>query len=115
VGLGAHIGYPPRVSEPKFKIGHIVRHTKFDYRAVVVDVQDHFGLSDDWYERVARSRPPKDKPWYRILVNDTQKEAYVAEQHLEAEVSGEPIVHPLLDLFFDSFHGDHYSRSNDPN
>ncbi len=103
------------MSEPEFKIGQVVRHCKLDYRGVVVDADEQFSLSDEWYERVARSRPPKDKPWYRVLVSETHQETYVAQRHLEADSTGEPIDHPLLDLFFDSFHGDHYARSNDLN
>ena len=36
---------------------------------VVVDVDATFQGSEAWYEQVARSRPPKDQPWYRVLVD----------------------------------------------
>ena len=69
--------------QPKFAIGELVRHLKFGYRGVVVDVDLTFELSQEWYDQVARSRPPKDKPWYRVLVHDSVHETYVAERHLE--------------------------------
>ena len=98
-----------------FLIGQIVRHNRFGYRGVVVDVDLSFGLSEQWYEEVARSRPPKDKPWYRVLVHGSDQETYVAERHLGADVGEEPILHPRIDEFFDERVGDHYVRSRDLN
>lgn len=95
--------------DPKFSVGQLVSHLKFDYRGVIVEVNDTFQLSDEWYEAVARSRPPKDQPWYRVLVHGATHETYVAEHHLERDHSSEPISHPLLGLFFDEFCGDHYA------
>ncbi|MCU7879607.1 MAG: heat shock protein HspQ [Candidatus Thiodiazotropha sp. (ex Lucinoma aequizonata)] len=43
-----------------FSVGDLVYHRLFDYRGVVVDVDPQFMLSEEWYENVARSRPPKD-------------------------------------------------------
>lgn len=100
---------------PKFKIGQIVHHQKFGYRGVVFDIDLTFGLSDEWYEQVARSRPPKTKPWYRVLVHNSDHETYVAERHLEPDPEGGEIKNPHLSLFFDSFHGDHYARSRELN
>ncbi len=99
----------------RFQIGQIVRHKKFNYRGVVVDADLVFNLSEEWYQRIARSRPPKDQPWYRVLVADSRDETYVAERHLEPDESGAPIQHPRVSKFFDSFHGDHYARDRDLN
>jgi len=54
----------------QFSIGDLVHHKLFDYRGVVFDVDPRLMLSEEWYEAVARSRPPKDQPWYRVLVHD---------------------------------------------
>ena len=83
-----------------FAVGDLVRHRLFDYRGVIVDVDPQFMLSDEWYERVALSRPPKDEPWYRVLVHDAQHDTYVAERNLESDSSGEPIRHPLIGTQF---------------
>jgi len=56
-------------------------------------VDETFQGSDEWYDEVARSRPPKDKPWYHVLVHGASHRTYVAERHLEPDVSGEPIEH----------------------
>ena len=87
----------------RFGVGQLVRHLRFGYRGVVVDVDPEFGLSDAWYEEVARSRPPRDRPWYHVLVDDAEHTTYVAERHLEADPSGEPVRHPLIDRYFGAF------------
>lgn len=94
----------------KFSIGQLVHHLKFGYRGVVVDLDLTFAESDEWYERVARSRPPKDRPWYRVLVDGSLHETYVAERHLEPDNAAEPIEHPRIDEFFDDFRDGHYVR-----
>lgn len=97
--------------ETRFFPGETVCHKRFGYRGVVVDVDPNFQLSDDWYDQMARSRPPKDRPWYHVLVNEATHMTYVAERNLEPDVTGEPIRHPLLGDFFDTFEGGRYLRS----
>jgi heat shock protein HspQ len=99
------------ISETKsadFCVGELVHHKLFDYRGVIVDVDPQFMLSEEWYEAVARSRPPKDEPWYRVLVHNTSDETYVAERNLESDVSGEPIHHPLVMKCFARFSDGRY-------
>ena len=88
------------VSAAKFEVGQIVHHLKFGYRGVVFDVDPYFQGTDEWYEQVARSRPPKDRPWYHVLVHDAAHTTYVAERHLEPDPEGGPIHHRLLDHLF---------------
>ncbi|MGD8206521.1 MAG: heat shock protein HspQ [Thiohalocapsa sp.] len=97
----------------KFHIGQLVHHRLFDYRGVVVDVDPVFSASAEWYDRVARSRPPKDRPWYRVLVDGGQHETYVAERNLEDDGSGKPISHPLVEQFFSGIEDGSY-RSRNP-
>ncbi len=89
--------------DAKFSIGRAVRHLRFDYRGVIYDVDPVFTGSDEWYEHVAKSRPPKDQPWYKVLVHQGTHETYVAERHLELDDSGEQIVHPALSYVFERF------------
>ncbi len=91
-----------------FSIGDLVHHKLFDYRGVIVDVDPHLMLSDDWYEAVARSRPPKDRPWKRVLMHDATHETYVAERNLESDSSSAPVRHPLIDTFFRNFSDGRY-------
>jgi heat shock protein HspQ len=87
--------------EAKFQVGQVIHHRLFDYRGVIVDVDATFQGTEAWYQSVARSRPPKDQPWYHVLVHQAEHMTYVAERNLEPDLSGEPVVHPVLDQFFD--------------
>lgn len=92
----------------KFAIGQIVRHNKAGYRGAVFGVDSAFDLSEDWYEQVALSRPPKDKPWYHVLVDGARHTTYVAERHLAPSEDQGQIAHPLLGQYFSSFDGRRY-------
>ena len=91
------------MKQAKFSIGQCVQHRLFDYRGVIVDVDAEFLGSDEWYDEIARSRPPKDEPWYHVLVHDADNETYVAERNLEPDQTYEPVNHPLLGEFFSGF------------
>lgn len=93
-----------------FHVGQLVHHVRFGYRGVVFDVDPDFQGSDDWYEQVARSRPPKDAPWYHVLPDGADHSTYVAERNLEADASSEPIRHPLVERIFDRFENGRYER-----
>lgn len=90
-------------AHPRFGIGQLIHHRKFGYRGVIVDVDPVFQGTQEWYELVARSRPPKDRPWYHVLVHDASHSTYVAERHLEPDPTGEQINHPALGRFFQAF------------
>ncbi|HDN26799.1 MAG TPA: heat shock protein HspQ [Thioploca sp.] len=83
-----------------FSIGQLVNHKLFHYRGVIIDVDPQFMLSEQWYEMVAKSRPPKDQPWYRVLRHNVPHQTYVAQRHLEPDLSEEPINHPEINLYF---------------
>lgn len=94
----------------RFNVGQLVHHVKFDYRGVVIDVDAEFQGTDNWYLQVARSRPPKDHPWYHVLVDNSDNITYVAERHLEADESQLPVNHPFVEQIFSSFTDGAYRR-----
>jgi len=94
-----------------FAVGAVICHRRFGYRGVIVDVDAVFSGSDAWYDQVARSRPPKDQPWYHVLPDAAEHTTYVAERHLELDDSGRPVQHPLLDHYFDAFSEGRYRRT----
>ncbi len=96
------------MKQAKWNVGQLVHHRLFGYRGVVYDVDPEFMLSDEWYEVMARSRPPKDEPWYRVLVDGADYETYVAQCNLEEDSSREPIQHPEVSNLFTTFSGDRY-------
>ncbi len=99
-----------KAARARFQVGQPVHHKLFDYRGVVVDVDADFQGSDEWYETMARTRPPKDKPWYHVLVHDAVHMTYVTERNLEPDLSGEPIRHPALSQFFGELRDGLYVR-----
>jgi len=99
----------------KFQIGQIVHHKLFDYTGVVFDIDPLFQSLEEWYEQVAQSRPPKNKPWYHILVHTAKHTTYVAEQNLDLEEHPKAIQHTLIYSLFTKFDGSQYqlkSRTN---
>ena len=89
----------------KYHLGQVVRHRKHPFRGVVFDVDPNFSNSDEWYEAIPEdSRPAKEQPFYHLLAENEQcyYVAYVSEQNLLPDESGEPVEHPDLgDLFGD--------------
>ena len=56
------MGTVTSITKVKFSVGELVHHRLFDYRGVIVDVDKDFQATDEWYEAVAKSRPPKISP-----------------------------------------------------
>lgn len=87
----------------KYSLGQVVRHRKHPFRGVVFDVDAEFSNSDDWYESIPEeSRPDRDQPFYHLFAETeaTFYTAYVSEQNLEPDASGEPVEHPeVLEVF----------------
>lgn len=77
----------------------------------MVSVDDSFQGTEEWYDEMAVSCPPKDHPWYHVLVDGADHETYVAERHLEHDSSGAPVEHPLLRVFFDELRDGRYVRT----
>ena len=109
------MGTVTNITRVNFSVGDVVHHLLFGYRGVVVDIDYKFQATDEWYEQVARSRPPKDKPWYHVLVHNKEHTTYVAEQNLELDSNAEPIEHPLLEHFFSSYENGKYIQRKSVN
>ena len=88
-------------TEAKFDVGQRIHHRIFDYRGLIFDVDPCFQGTQEWYEKMAKSRPPQDEPWYHVLVHDATHTTYVAEQNLEMDPSDEEVDHPLVSQLFD--------------
>jgi heat shock protein HspQ len=89
----------------KYHIGQVLRHRKHPFRGVVFDVDARFENTQDWYENIPEeARPSKNQPFYHLLAENEQSYyvAYVSEQNLVPDETGEPVGHPdLPDLFGD--------------
>ena len=93
----------------KFAIGQVVRHRIFPFRGVVFDVDPVFANTEEWWQSIPEDiRPTKDQPFYHLLAEneDNSYVAYVSEQNLLPDDSGEPVGHPQTSVIFESFeHG----------
>ena len=95
----------------RFKVGDVIFHQRYQYRGVVFGCDSHFKGDDDWYHS-NRTQPNREQPWYHVLVDEAQHTTYVAQENLEADVTGDPVSHPLIDKIFASFHdGRYYNHS----
>lgn len=89
--------------EAKFGIGQVVKHRVFPFRGVIYDVDPSFANTEDWWLSIpAEVRPSKDQPFYHLYAEnaETQYIAYVSEQNLLPDESGEPVRHPQVDEMF---------------
>ena len=89
--------------QAKYRIGQVVRHRVFPFRGVVFDIDPSFNNTEEWYLSIPEEiRPTKDQPFYHLLAENAESEyiAYVSEQNLLPDNSGEPLRHPELDERF---------------
>jgi heat shock protein HspQ len=83
----------------RFKLGQVVRHRVFPFRGVIFDIDPEFSNTEEWYQSIpAEVRPRKDQPFYHLFAENAESEyiAYVSEQNLLPDTSGEPIRHPQV-------------------
>ena len=88
----------------KYKLGEVVKHRVFPFRGVVFDVDPVFSNTEEWWESIPEDiRPTKDQPFYHLFAEnaDTEYVAYVSEQNLIPDTSGEPVRHPQVEETFD--------------
>ena len=107
-----------KVRQAKFQVGQIVRHRFFPFRGVIFDVDPVFDNSEEWYQAIPEEiRPSKDQPFYHLLAENSETEyiAYVSEQNLLPDESGEPVRHPQVRDLFGSFSKGMYRSREAPN
>jgi len=93
-----------KTRDAKFMIGQVVRHRLFPFRGVVFDIDPEFNNTEEWYQSIpAEVRPRKDQPFYHLFAENAETEyiAYVSEQNLLPDTSGEPVRHPQVAEVFE--------------
>ncbi len=88
----------------KFGIGQVVKHRFYPFRGVIFDVDPIFSNTEEWWSSIpAEVRPIKEQPFYHLYAEnaDSQYVAYVSEQNLELDESGEPVHHPQVSEAFE--------------
>lgn len=96
----------------KFTIGQVVKHRVHPFRGVIFDIDATFDNTDEWWESIPEDiRPVKDQPYYHLLAENDMSYyvAYVSEQNLLVDDSGDPVDHPEVAEMFGDLHNDKYS------
>lgn len=88
----------------KFGLGAVVRHRIYPFRGVVFDVDPEFANTEEWWLAIPEEvRPRKDQPFYHLLAENADSEyvAYVSEQNLVPDTSGEALRHAGINEVFE--------------
>ena len=92
------------VRAARYSIGQVVRHRVYPFRGIIFDVDPVFANTEEWWLAIPEEiRPSKDQPFYHLLAENAESEyvAYVSEQNLLPDASGEPLRHPQLHEVFE--------------
>ena len=102
----------------KFGIGQVVRHRVYPFRGVIYNVDPTFANTEEWWRAIPKEvRPAKDQPFYHLYAENTDSQyvAYVSEQNLVLDESGDPVSHPQVDELFVRTDKGEYRLRNRPN
>jgi heat shock protein HspQ len=105
-----------KIRNAKYAIGQVVRHRVYPFRGVVFDIDPLFSNTEEWYESIPQEvRPHKDQPYYHLFAENAETEyvAYVSEQNLLPDDSGEPLRHPqVAEIFVRDDRGSYRPRNS---
>jgi heat shock protein HspQ len=100
----------------KFKLGEVVKHRVFPFRGVIFDIDPVFNNTEEWWLSIPENvRPHKDQPFYHLYAENAETEyvAYVSEQNLLPDNSGDPVRHPqVAEVFERDDSGCYHPRSS---
>ena len=91
------------VKQAKFAVGQVVRHRFYPFRGVVFDIDAEFDNTEEWWLSIPEEiRPHKEQPYYHLLAENAETEyiAYVSEQNLLPDETGQPLRHPQVSELF---------------
>ena len=89
----------------KYKIGQVLRHRIFPFRGVVFDIDPVFNNTEEWYQSIPAEVRPHN--------SETEYIAYVSEQNLLPDTTGEPVRHPQVsEVFVRDEQGSYRPRNN---
>ena len=96
------------IRKAKFCVGQVVRHRFYPFRGVIFDIDPEFANTEEWWQAIPEDiRPRKDQPFYHLLAENDETEyvAYVSEQNLLEDDSGQPLRHPQVSELFEEDEG----------
>jgi len=109
--LGASLEvHSPRAVDVKFRVGQVIKHKLFKYRAVIVGWDERPRAPKDWFSGAVPDKQMTsylNQPFYSVLI-DTRDRApqttYVPSANIEL-LEYTRIIHPSLDDYFEHFDG----------
>ena len=105
-----------KIRSAKYQIGQVVRHRLYSFRGVVFDIDPVFDNTEEWYQAIpAEVRPHKDQAFYHLFAENEESEyiAYVSEQNLLPDTTGEPVRHPqVAEVFIKDGKGGYRPRAS---
>jgi len=96
-----------------YKPGQLVKHRRYGYRGVIVEVDARCMASDEWYDS-NQTQPDRDQPWYHVLVSGSDQITYPAQSSLVPNESYQEVEHHLISYFFAEFKDGRYVRNTRP-
>ncbi|MGH1418325.1 MAG: heat shock protein HspQ [Hyphomicrobiaceae bacterium] len=106
------------VAKAKYLIGQVVKHKFYPFRGIVFDVDPTFDNSEEWWLSIPEEiRPAKEQPYYHLLAENDETEyiAYVSEQNLLPDDTGQPVRHPQVNELFVEVDGQYRAVFLQPN
>ncbi len=91
------------IGNARYSVGQVVRHRLYPFRGVIFDIDPTFNNTEEWWLAIpVDRRPKKEQPFYHLLAENAETEyiAYVSEQNLVPDTSGEPLRHPQIGEMF---------------
>ncbi len=91
------------IRKARFSVGQVVRHRFYPFRGVIFDIDPEFDNTEEWWLSIPEQiRPHKEQPFYHLLAENAETEyiAYVSEQNLLPDDTGQPLRHPQLSEMF---------------
>lgn len=88
----------------KYAIGQVVKHRIFPFRGLIFDVDPEFANTEEWWLSIPEDRrPEKNQPFYHLFAENAETEyvAYVSEQNLVSDISGQPLRNSMISDMFD--------------
>lgn len=102
--------------DTRFKCGQLIKHRLFEYRGVIVDVDPEYRGPKDWYKQQVENKDRRsNRPWYKILVHNSNVQTYVAERNLHDDTEGKPVSHPEIKKYFSNFKRGNYLPKSEQN
>src|SRR3712207_2500037 len=108
-----------KAREAKFRLGQQLKHLVFPLRGVIFALAPEFHHNQEWGQALPEEiRPRKEQPFYPLRAENAESEyvAYVSEQNLLPDHSGEPLRHPqIADVFDQDAAGRYRMRTSNAN